>query len=180
MKRLSHMTCPSMVHPGGRAGALRVGGCPSASCTEACAGSRGAAVTREHGPSENWPQSPGRLVWWGAETYSRRSPPARRGSGWFTTVYVSDAFGGPAWMLLDSAQKCDRREVCWPRDTRPLSVREMWSGGGRAQFPGFFHGTNSYCAPTCAKHASRSQEVRVLVELSRHSPSVQCEKTGNK
>lgn len=39
---------------------------------------------------------------------------------------MSDAFCGPAWMLLDSAQKCDKEEVCWPRGTRP---RKQWKCG---------------------------------------------------
>lgn len=120
MKRLSHMTCPSMVHPGGRAGALR-GGVQVLPAQRRVLESEGLLLPESMAQVRTgWPQSTGPLVWRAAETYSRRNPPARRGSGRFTTVYVSDAFGVPAWMLLDSAQKCDRREVCWPRDTRPL------------------------------------------------------------
>nr|XP_030707989.1 uncharacterized protein LOC115850395 [Globicephala melas] len=85
---------------------------------------------------ENWPQSIWPLVCWGAETYSRPNPPTRRGLGWSTRSWftVSDAFCGPAWMLLDSAQKCDKEEVCWPRGTRP---RKQWKCGQAEPEPSF-------------------------------------------
>lgn len=47
---------------------------------------------------------------------------------------VSDAFGLPTWLVLDSAQKCDGGEACWPPGT--------WKQGecGQAEpepFPGW-------------------------------------------
>ena len=66
---------------------------------------------------------------------------------------MSDAFCGPAWMLLDSAQKCDKEEVCWPRGTRP---HKQWKCGQAEPEPSFQVLTG---LPPCTQHASRSQEL---------------------
>lgn len=156
-KRLSRMTCPSTVRAEAGAGARRG---PSTFRRGAGAGSRGqpGLLPASLVQVENWPQSTELPFRWGAETYRRPSPPARRGRpGPQELASVPDAPRVPAWVWLDSAQKCVRTQVCWRRGTRPLGARAVWPGRAQAQFPGLFHWTKSYClAPTRQAHFQES------------------------